>query len=316
MTNPEKPFRLNLAAETPDSVVLSDDLNFLEPYAVHLPMLGSYKIDGIRAINRGGLVSRTMKSIRSAFAREQFGSGLYEGLDGELIVPPTAVREADTLYHATESAVMTVNDRSPLLWMVFDKWNASGTYIDRQLAFQEQIDANPHEYIRILEQRLLVTLADIRVMEEEALSAGHEGLILRRPDRSYKQGRSTFKEGGIIKLARRVMFEAEIIGFNEMMHNDNEATTDARGYTKRASHQTNLRPAGMLGSFVARHLRTGVVFNLGGKMDHTFRKYVHEHQSEFLTRIARCSSKPYGEKDLPRQPSWEGWRDPADMGGE
>jgi hypothetical protein len=53
--------------------------------ASRLPLLASYKLDGIRATVQGGkLLSRTLKPIPNKFLQERFGN-LPEGLDGELV---------------------------------------------------------------------------------------------------------------------------------------------------------------------------------------------------------------------------------------
>lgn len=316
----DKPWRLNLAAETPADVVLCEDPRYLKPYEVHLQnggyLLGSYKLDGIRAVRRTALVSRSLKNIRSGYAQDTFGVEAFEGLDGELVIIPSLVREGDTIYHATESAVMTHDDRTPLNWWVFDRFDmGAAPYIERLESLKEWLARGTwHENMVLLEQRPLYSLDDIYNMEREALDLNYEGLCLRRPDRPYKQNRSTFKEGGILKLARRILFEAEVLDFEEMMHNDNEAQKDARGFTKRTTHQANLRPSGMLGAYWVRHLKTGVEFKVGaGKMDHTYRKQVWENREKYRHKILRASCKPYGEKDAPRQAGWEGWRDPDDM---
>jgi DNA ligase-1 len=152
-------------------------------------------------------------------------------------------------------------------------------------------------------------------MEQEALDLGHEGLIVRRPDGRYKQNRSTLKEGLLIKVARRLTSEAEVIGFKEMMHNNNEAFLNEVGYTKRSKHQENLVGTGMLGAFVVRDLKTGVEFDLGNGegLDHAARKAFWSRRLFMLGSLVKYSYKPYGTKNKPRQPLWLGPRSPDDM---
>jgi DNA ligase-1 len=79
----------------------------------------------------------------------------------------------------------------------------------------------------------------------------------------YKYGRSTTREGSLLKLKKFEDSEALVIGMEEKMHNDNELQTNELGYAKRTSHIANLVPLGTMGALIVRDLRTGVVFNIG-----------------------------------------------------
>lgn len=303
-----KPFRVLLAAETPTN---------LEDFNLHFksgPMFASYKIDGIRAHRRdGALRSRTMNVIPSAYAQEMFNKDEYEGYDGELLVPK---QYGPTIYHDTYSAVQTHGCRDPLRWYIFDHTKIDLRYEMRydylhQIARKKAGFLGPE--VILIEQVLIKNLEEALEFERQALDQNYEGIILRKPNAPYKQNRSTFNQGYLLKLARWLTSEAEIIGFNELMHNDNPAEIDARGFTKRSSHKANLRPSGMLGTFVVRDPKFTEPFNLSGEMDHTFRRHVWEHKEEYLRKFAKYKYKPYGTKEAPRQPIFVGLRSLEDM---
>jgi DNA ligase-1 len=286
----------------------------------HFPLLGSYKIDGIRALHRGGqLVSRSLKPIPSAWAQKYFADPEVEldGFDGELVsvkVPP-----GNTLFSQSYSDVMTHGAMEPLNWLIFDiatPDNRSAPYSERHAAIREYIGSFYEGIgVKVLEQRRLETIEDVLAMEQEALDLGHEGLIIRRMDSPYKWGRSTFKEGYLIKLVRVLTSEAEVIGFEERMHNANVPTVDARGYTKRSSSQENLSGLGTLGAFWVRDHVSGAEFKIGtgdGWTD-AFRLEVWQNQARYLGRLLKYRFKPCGTKDLPRHPVGIGWRSPDDM---
>lgn len=300
-------------SETPD------DLNAYKP---HLPMYGSYKLDGIRGLDRDStefgryMASRSFKPLRSTYAQ---GLALpeYHLFDGELLIKPGPLPEGETIMGATFSAVMTHGCTTPLDWWLFDY-----AYPDNPLPYRARLDIIqnqlikvPHVDIKVLEQRQLNTIDDIMIMEKEAIDAEYEGLVVRTMDGLYKCGRATFKQGWLMKVVRVLKSEARIDGFEEMMHNDNEATIDRRGYTVRSKHQANLRPAGMLGKFLCTDLKTGVHFRCGNGdgLTHALREEIWRNQEKYLGRIFTYSHKPYGTKELPRQPKWLGWRDPIDM---
>lgn len=281
--------------------------------APHLPLLGSIKLDGIRGINEDGLVSRNWISIPSRFAQNMFSSRQYASLDGELIA--TYREEDETVYHASHSACMTHGDMRELQWHVFDVLMA-GPYQYRLAKLTERLAQFPHPGIHLVQQKLLHTYDDI--LEYEAFALGEmkaEGLILRRADAPYKYGRSTLKQGYLLKFVRWEYGEAEVIGFEEEEHNANEARPDAFGRIKRSSHLANRHGKGRLGSFIARESKTGVVFNIGSGplLTGARRLEIWNNRAKYLGRLVKYKHKPYGMKDKPRHPVAEGWRSPIDM---
>lgn len=301
-------------------LALSETPADLNDYERHCPLYGSYKLDGIRALGYSGtMVSRSLKPTPSKYAQEiaKVTGHLY---DGELVIKPKPLPEGETIYHATFSAVMTDDCMEPLDWWLFDYAYAEQhmPYSERRDILIQSVGAYPHPDIKILEQRLLQTPAEIAAMEQESLDLGYEGLIVRRPDAPYHCNRSSWNQGYLMKVVRVLTSEAEITGFTEMMHNDNEAKLDARGYTKRSQHQENKRGAGMLGAFYCKDIHglwDGAEFKcgIGEGMDHAFREEVFKNQDRYMKRIFTYSYKLYGSKNLPRQPKWKVWRDPRDM---
>jgi DNA ligase-1 len=67
----------------------------------------------------------------------------------------------------------------------------------------------PARCIRV-EHKILANVDELIAYEEEQVVAGYEGICFRSPDSPYKHGRSTFKEGFLIKLKRFTTDEAVI----------------------------------------------------------------------------------------------------------
>lgn len=319
--NPDALFSPMLAySDTPDD---------LREYAKHLPLLGSYKLDGIRGVNlpssalcdKRYIASRTLKPLPSKYAQ---GLALpeYSLYDGEFLIKPGPLGEGETVMGATFSAVMTHGCTTPLDWWLFDYTDIHSScvhaplpYTDRLMIVQDMLSDRPHPDIKVLEQRLLETPEQIAAMEKEALDLGYEGLIVRKPNGLYRRGRATWNQGWLMKVVRVLTSEAEVLGFEEMMHNDNIATIDARGYTVRQKLSVNMRASGMLGKFLCRDVKTGVEFKCGNGdgLTHQLREEIWRNQEKYLGRFFKYSHKPYGMKEKPRQPKWLGWRDPMDM---
>ena len=270
---------------------------------LRFPLLVSPKLDGVRAYVKNGVVwSRSNKPIPNRYVQETFRH--VENFDGELIVGPAT---SPTCYRDTVSGVMS-RDGTPLVtFHVFDHVEVPvATYIHRA----KRIRAG--KFIVKLQQTLVRDLDELLAMEEELLAAGYEGLILRSPDAPYKNGRSTVKEGFLLKLKRFVDDEAVVIGFEERMHNGNEAVVSELGRTKRSSHQAGKSGRGDLGALVVRGCG-GSEFNIGTGFNDAERAAIWDDRDRYLGRIAKFKHFPVGAKELPRHPVFLGWRDRIDL---
>ena len=137
--------------------------------------------------------------------------------------------------------------------------------------------------------------------------------MVRKPDAPYKFGRSTLKEGYLLKVKRFTDAEAKIIGFEERMYNENEATTDALGHTERSTHKAGMKPAGDLGAFIVRDLRTEMSFRIGTGFTAAQRKEYWTTRNKLMNKIVKYKHFEQGAVDLPRFPVFIGFRDPEDM---
>lgn len=295
---------------------LSDLDDLVKAGHMQAGLLSSYKMDGIRAIvKEGRVVSRTLKTIPSMFVQQNFCH--LEGYDGELICGEP---NSPTVYRDTYSAVQTHGCTTPVNFFVFDKWNKPDVPYEQrhiELAF-EVPTANPH--IKFLNQDMMYTPSRILSMESDALRLGYEGLILRRLDAPYKYGRSTFNEGYLLKLKRTKDAEAKIVGWEELMHNGNEAQTDERGFTKRTSHKDNLVGMDTLGAILCEGVGEpfeGIPFKIG--VFKGFSKaelqdiWNNRHDEVWNTRLAKYTYCEVGVKEAPRHPRGIGFRSVNDV---
>jgi DNA ligase-1 len=159
---------------------------------------------------------------------------------------------------------------------------------------------------------VITSLEALLQYEEECLELGYEGLILRDPRAPYKMGRSTVKEGYLLKLKRFMDAEATIVDCFEREHNGNEAKTDELGRTKRSSHKSGKTGRGDLGGFVLR-TSEGVQFSCGTGFSDAERAEYWANRDQVVGRIAKYKYFPVGVKDAPRHPVFLGWRDERDM---
>lgn len=270
------------------------------------PLLASAKLDGVRAVVRDGIVySRSNKPIPNKAVQAKFSA--YEYFDGELICgDPTS----KSCYRDTVSVVMSHDKPADYIdFYVFDHIRE----MQQGYGYRNKlIGKKPGKSVLAHKQVSCECLNDVLVYEGECLDQGYEGLILRSPTAPYKMGRSTVNEGYLLKLKRFRDDEAEIIGFEERMHNGNEATTNELGRTKRSSHKAGKTGRGDLGALVLRR-KDGVTFNCGTGFDDGLRQAVWDNRSKYLGKIAKYKHFEIGAKDLPRHPVFIGWRDQRDL---
>lgn len=268
------------------------------------PVMVSVKMDGIRCLIKNGVaLSRTLKPIRNDYVQYVIGKPEYNGLDGELIVGSVFAKDC---YRVTNSGVMSKEGEPDFTYYTFDRWDLPDLgFMDRLATLGDgyRIRRTPHSWAYCED--------DLLRIEANFLEKGAEGVMVRSPDGPYKYGRSTVKEGTLGKLKRFVDSEFEVVGFEERMHNGNEATVNALGHTERSSHKENKTGRGDLGAIVCRTVE-GLQFNVGTGFDDALRCEIWDNRAQYLGRMARVKHFEIGVKDAPRFPVFQGFRDPTD----
>ena len=276
-----------------------------DPRLLTFPVLASPKLDGIRAIVYGGqLVSRNLKPIRNILTHKRFSNAAYEGLDGELILG----NHDATVFRRTTSAVSAFEGTPDVTFWVFDVQGLSAGYSER---YRYLTDSRRLPGVRVVPHTHICNPDKLLEFEEECLADGYEGVMIRSLNGLYKQGRATVREGSLLKLKRFSDAEAEVIGFEERMHNGNEATTDALGRTERSSHQANMTGRGDLGALIVRGINgpyKGAEFRIGTGFDDIDRNIIWTARDRMLGHICKYKFFPMGSKLLPRFPVFLGWR--------
>lgn len=296
----------------PFKPLLADD--FVES-ALRFPGLLSVKLDGIRAINHNGvMMSRSMKPIPNPAIQEKFAG--CTNLDGELIYgDPTS----PTCYRDTNSVVMSKSGKSAdgVKFYIFDHIEHLNAPYRQRLAhtkhafFGDDVGSD----VVLLDQHLVENLNELTALETQWLQEGFEGAMFRCPNAPYKQGRSTVREGYILKIKRFVDGEAVIEGFVEQVENTNEKTVNELGHSSRSSHQSGMVGKGTLGAFMVRDIESGILFSCGTGLGLTaeLRQQIWNDRDAYLGKTIVYKSFMVGVKDRPRFPIWKGFRSAEDM---
>jgi len=270
------------------------------------PVIASPKLDGIRAlVINGQLVSRTLKPIPNRYVQKLFSS-LPEGTDGELIC---GAANQDP-YRRTVSAVMSEDGEPDVSFHVFDNFKISGGFRERYAQVEKL--RGQFNVIVVLHERM-ENSDQLIVFEDKCVEMRFEGAMIRSIDGPYKFGRSTAKEGYLLKLKRYRDSDAEIIGTYELMHNGNEATTNALGRTERSSHQANKTGLDSLGGFELRDVHSGVEFKCGTGLTAADREQMWGMRDDLVGQIIKYKYFPVGSKEKPRHPVFLGMRSRLDV---
>lgn len=194
------------------------------------PMFGFPKIDGVRAVEyQQNIVGRKLEVFPNA-AAQQFS--YLRNFDGELTVGNPLDEQVRNITSGMLNRKQDHTEGLPLTFHVFD-------LVDRYEPLEARLKAielyagEPN--VRIVPHVLLGCEDDVLAYEGQQLALGYEGLILRLPKGPYKYGRSTMKEGWMLKLKRFLDAEARVLRVNEEMKNTNRAERNKLGRTKRSS---------------------------------------------------------------------------------
>lgn len=283
---------------------------------LRFPCIAQPKVDGIRAIVRNGrLWSRTLKPIPNRYIQDYFSKpskDAIEGLDGELTIGNPSAKD---LFQVTTSGVMSEGGEPNFAYNVFDIWNTPTHPAERRMknvAMRTAMLEVLYPRIILLPTELVDDLETLKTIRGAYMMEGMEGVILRDPNSLYKSGRATVNSGSLLKWKEWADEEGTVVGFEELLHNENPQFKDALGLSKRSSHQANKIPGNTLGALIVKANYPSTV-NVGSGFTQFQRQQIWNDRPAHLGKIVKFKHFPIGQKDLPRHPIFIGFRDKEDM---
>lgn len=267
------------------------------------PVYCTPKLDGIRCLVINGVAyTRNMKLIPNHHIRASLAL-LNIDTDGELVI--------DNDFQKTQSGVMTQKGIPAFIYKIFDylSFKKSDKYIWRVRVLADQ--SLPH-FCKILMPIEVTDSQQLLHYENNCLNYGFEGIIIRN-DSCYKQGRSTLKEQGMLKLKRFTDSEAVVLGFLPRMHNANPKKTNELGYSQRSTHKGNMVKLETLGALQVRDLKTGIEFEIGSGFNDKQRKQFWKYSFQLVGKHVKYKYQSIGIKEKPRFPVFLGFRSPLDI---
>lgn len=275
------------------------------------PLLASYKIDGVRCpIIDGVAYSRKMIPIPNRYFQKWVADyrDQLHGVDGEVVV---GLPCGEGVFQRS-GAILSQGGQPDFTLYVFDLWNAEGCKaLERHDMLREKVVGIPN--VKVIEQCWVNNAEALNAMMQKALDAGFEGLILKDPKGMYKHGRSTVREGLLLKWKEWADSEAVVLDVLQGTTNTNPDVRDATGHAKRSTAKAGKVPIAIAGSFLVRDLYSGVEFRCGtGSCSLEEVKQMWLDRDCLKGRTMVYKFQKVGVKDKPRFPGFKGWRDPID----
>jgi len=267
---------------------------------IQYPVLASPKLDGIRCLIINGVAcSRNLKPIPNLFVQKELAKYHIDGLDGELMV------EGD--FNAVQSSIMSIHGEPDFYLNVFDKFDYGGIFVDRLAAASHMVvQARAPERLRMVEHYSIRTPEELMKKWELWIKEGYEGGMVRAVQGPYKHGRSTPKQGYLIKLKKWHDDEALVIGLEEGKSNQNEATTGNLGQTERSSEASGMVLSGTLGSL--RVVWNDIKFGIGTGFDAQQRQEIWDNPEKYVGQKVTFKYQELSKYDVPRFPVFKGFR--------
>lgn len=283
------------------------DLKILE-----YPVMVSPKYDGFRCVinTLGNAMSRNLKPIPNGYVYAKLGELNLPPLDGELL---TYTGDKVDDFNTVQSKLTTRSGRPDFRYMVFDNWERPTLpFTTRHRNVCDWFVENPDKvkHLEFVHHKTVLNEEELLDYEAECLSNGWEGIMIRSFDGPYKFGKSTTKEGTLLKMKRFFDDEAVVKGAYEFQHNSNVATVDNLGHTVRSSHGANMVGMDKLGGWTVTW--KGVEFDLGVGFNDSQR--VEYWQGErHVGRTIKFKYQSIGPNGKPRFPVFLGFRHESDL---
>ena len=290
----------------------------VDPKHLRYPLYVFPKFNGFRGYVKDGVVyTASNKPFKNKLLQEAFGViGLINDLDGEFVVGDPA--DGHNSLEKTSSVVTSQKSIGDLRFYVFDHiGDLNAPYVLRlaKLAHLPELAPGGGSF-KVIRAPYHVANCweDVVRIERAYVEAGWEGVITRDPNALYKPGRSTAREAYMGKLKQFKDAEFKIVGWEERMHNGNEATISETGRTKRSTAKAGKTGRGDLGAWILE-TDAGHRFGCGTGMSDDQRKafWLIKEQVVANEEFAKVRFHETGTKDVPLLPVFIHIRPNEDM---
>jgi hypothetical protein len=299
-----------------------------------------------------GFKTRSKKNVQNLQTRQRFSPLLAYAKKHNVIIDGEAYDHNST-FQENSSYFKTINfadERSikkhgkvlklpeTYKYYIFDVIpidNPDMPFIDR-LQLLEDIKKENFKYVEFVEQKIVRNKEEVGDYFNEALEKGYEGLILKKANGRYKYGRSTVKEGLMLKVKPFIESSTRITGVVQAKHiieciedmlqrlredgnidsyksldiGDEEVKrmyekhygelrkTNELGYSVTSKKKDDRVPIEMASGFTA--LYKGKEFIITIAEDQEYKKYIWQNRHAFIGKEVLYKAMEIGAKDVPR----------------
>jgi len=276
----------------------------------------SEKLDGVRVIFFNGIAySRSLKLIPNKIIQDiamQYKDVLH-GCDGEIIAGD---KHAKDVLQRSVSFAMKETKHDAFHVYLFDRinpLNQTEEWFDRfnkLKSLELPLSFSVLDHFPVSDKE--ASNIDLNSFEKEVLSSGGEGCILRDKSGIYKFGRSGKVKPGIQKLKKFDDSEFEVVGYEQLESNQNEAKTNELGRTSRSTSKEGKVLVAALGSLTLK-LQDGRTFNTGSGFTEKQREELWVNRQSLVGKLAKVKYFGYSPDGIPLLPIFLDFRSELDL---
>ncbi len=281
--------------------------------SLHYPVLVSPKLDGVRCVTDefGVPHSRKGDPFQNPILKSLFeDAGVPAYLDGELGVGSPTAKE----FFTVSSGAVRRENYVPALGFTFYIFDVVRPFdfVSRMAELILPKDTDNLKF-ELVPQEVCNCAEDILKWEEQWVEEGYEGIMIRSriTTAPYKHGRASMKSQQLMKYKRFSDTEGVLIGFEEGSTNNNEATKDALGHTKRGSSKAGKVLNGRAGTLLVRSPAFEEVVRIGTGIGLTqaLREEMLREPEKYIGRTVTFAFQAGTDYVKARFPSFKGFRD-------
>ena len=286
----------------------------VDPRFLRYPVAVFPKFNGFRGYMKDGVVyTASNKPFKNGHLQARYRDGLFNNLDGEFVVGDPA--DGHNSLEKTSSVVTSQKPIDDLRFYAFD-WigDLNMPFGERYYKLNKFAGMEGRDDFVALRApfEMAHNWEDVLRIERKYVSMGWEGVITRDLAAPYKCGRSTAREAYMGKLKQFSDAEFEITGWEERMHNGNEATVSETGRTKRSTAKAGKTGRGDLGALICK-TKDGNEFGVGTGFTDEQRAQFWEIKNQLIGQFAKVKFHETGTKDVPLLPVFLQIRPKEDM---
>lgn len=276
---------------------------------IRFPCLVSRKLDGVRCTYSPshGVLTRTNRVLPNEAIRQMIESSdvaKHPGLtllDGELC-------RTDESFLDTSGQARTINGSSrEMIYHIFDMVLDEAWETPFVVRFSSLCSAmSEQEQVQLVPQRIVRSDKELDDEIHQAKSSQWEGLMIRALDGPYKHGRSTPREGWLIKRKFSEESEGTIVDVIQLKKNLNPPMRDPRGLIMRSRMAAGLHLEAKVGAFIIQ-TDAGVQFHIGSGLTDEQRVSWWSDRNRMIGQRIRYAYQATGAKEAPRIPTFKGF---------